>query len=58
MSEELRLDPPFYLPEAVERFVATVLPGTVNTIPLEALSDPRVAEALNAALRLSVEHCP
>lgn len=56
MNSELRLELPFYTQEAVAKFVAGVTPVTGNaTISVAALRDPRVGEALNAALKFSVE---
>ena len=59
MNGELSLAPPFYLPESVAKFVAVVTPVTGNAAILaDAMRDPRVCEALNAALRFSVENAP
>lgn len=51
----LRLEPPFYLPEAVDQFLTPLLPPGSADIPLTALEDPAICEALNQALRLSAE---
>jgi hypothetical protein len=56
MNEVLRLEAPFYLVDAVERFVRPFVPssGAVK-ISVDDLSRPEICEALNQALRFSIE---
>jgi hypothetical protein len=50
----LKLELPFYDPEVLERCLRAFAP-IGNEIPAEALRDVRLCEALNAALRLTIE---
>ena len=56
MNEVLRLEPPFYLVDAVEHFVRPLVPssGAVK-ISVDDLNRPEFCEALNQALRFSIE---
>ncbi len=56
MNEVLELQLPFYLPGVVDRFVRPVVSGLVDAkFPGAALEDPACCEALNQALRASIE---
>lgn len=56
MTDCLKLEPPFYVAEAVDRFVRPVFPNLVSgEIPIGALDDPTLCEALNRALKFSIE---
>lgn len=56
MNKVLRLEPPFYLVEAVENFVRPLVPGSVAVkISVDDLNRPEICEALNQALRFSIE---
>lgn len=56
MNGVLRLEPPFYLVEAVENFVRPLVPGSgAVKISVDDLNRPEICEALNRALRFSIE---
>jgi hypothetical protein len=56
MSEVLRLEPPFYRVDAVEHFVRPFVPSSgVVKISVNDLNRPEICEALNQALRFSIE---
>ncbi|MEY2484194.1 MAG: hypothetical protein QOK24_2722 [Verrucomicrobiota bacterium] len=56
MTENLRLEPPFYLPEAVDQFIRPALGDLqANEIPISALESASALEALNRALKFSIE---
>lgn len=56
MTDRLKLDLPFYLPEAVETFVLPLLSDAATArLSVAALEQPAVCEALNEALKFSIE---
>jgi hypothetical protein len=56
MNDVLRLEPPFYFADVVEQFVRPLIPSQrVLEISTEDLNRPEICEALNRALRLSIE---
>jgi len=56
MNANLKLEPPFYFPEALDQFVRPILPDLVGTeVSLAALDDSALCEALNRALKLTIE---
>lgn len=56
MNEALELQYPFYLPEVVNQLVRPVVADLAgNKFPAAALEDPTCCEALNQALKASVE---
>lgn len=56
MNDVLSLEPPFYLPEAIDQFVRPALPRLItDEIPSSALDDPKLCEAFNRALKFSIE---
>lgn len=56
MTGHIKLEPPFYLAEVVDQFLRPVQPvGAAGELPLAALDEPVVCEALNRALKLSIE---
>jgi hypothetical protein len=55
-ADFIKLEPPFYLPEAVDQFVRPVVPDLVgHEIPSTALDAAPFCEALNRALKVSIE---
>lgn len=56
MEDNLKLESPFYTPEAIERFLRPLFGETSSAFfDSEVLNDQRVLDALNAAFRYSVE---
>jgi hypothetical protein len=56
MNATIKLEPPFYLPEALDQFVRPVVPDLVGIeVSLAALDDSAFCEALNRALKLMIE---
>jgi hypothetical protein len=56
MNANLKLEPPFYLPEALDQFVRPIVPNLIgNEVPLAALDDRAFCDALNCALRFTIE---
>ena len=56
MNAILILEPPFYLPEAINQFVRPIIPALLgNQLPQAILDTPLFCEALNRALRFSLE---
>jgi hypothetical protein len=56
MNAPLILEAPFYITEALDKFVRPAIPGlSGNEISSSAFDDPAVCEALNQALRFSIE---
>ena len=56
MNEVLELQYPFYLPEVVNRLVRPVIADLAGSkFPAAALEDPACCEALNQALKASIE---
>ncbi len=56
MPVELTLELPFYSPEALEAALAPILASArTGALPSDLLDDKRVAEAVNAALRLTIQ---
>ncbi|MEY2484234.1 MAG: hypothetical protein QOK24_2762 [Verrucomicrobiota bacterium] len=56
MNATLKLEPPFYLPEAIDQFVRPVIPKLLgNEVPASVLDEPTFCEALNRALRFTIE---
>lgn len=56
MNAALKLELPFYLSEAVVLFIRPIIPGLVgHEFPRAALDEPAFCEALNRALRFTIE---
>ena len=55
-ASKLWLEAPFYSTEAIERYVRPLLPGASVCFDVSALASSDFCEALNAALRHSVEN--
>jgi hypothetical protein len=56
MNATLKLELPFYLSEAVVLFIRPIVPGLIgNEFPQSALDEPAFCEALNRALKFTVE---
>jgi hypothetical protein len=56
MNANLKLELPFYLSEAVVLFIRPIVPGLLgNEFPQAALDEPAFCEALNRALRFTIE---
>ena len=56
MNANLKLEPPFYLPEALDQFVRPMVPDLVGSeVSLAALDDSKLCEALNRALKFTIE---
>jgi hypothetical protein len=56
MNTILKLELPFYLSEAVVLFIRPIVPGLLgNEFPQSALEEPAFREALNRALRFTIE---
>jgi len=56
MNATLKLEPPFYLPEAIDQFVRPIVPDLLgNEFPQSALDEPAFCEALNRALKFTIE---
>lgn len=56
MKATIKLEPPFYLPEALDQFVRPIVPDLVGSeVSLAALDDSELCEALNRALKLTIE---
>jgi hypothetical protein len=56
MPSQLKLEPPFYLPEVIERILPLIASEDRGPVlPEDALSSNELSDALNAALRKSIE---